>query len=303
MRTVTPRLLVALLTFVIGITAFSFKSILLRPAQIINEAKPVLIISPPAVNITAANDSEQSKAGDEPQRIKDLAIAPVSLKEENVRSLFKIDVEYPQIKRPGTSQQRAFNKYVKGLLTNDIQSFKAFCSNNRKYANGKQRDMEYFLGAHYEVLYADKNLISIKITEESFTGYLNSDYYLVSINYDLKDGRLLNLSDLFIPKTNYLKAVSELCIKELEGRDLSCSGKSDFVKNSEVALAEMSEGASPKKENYQHWNITPNGIKVTFGEYQIGPGCLGLIDVEVPYNLLKERISSRSPLNAIVNLK
>jgi hypothetical protein len=215
MRTITPRLLVTLLTFVIGITAVSLKSILLSPARKINEAKPVLIISPPAINLYAADDSDQSKADDVPQIINDLEITPVNLKDENTRSLFKIDIEYPQIKRPVTSQQRKFNKYVKSLFTSHMQSFKAFCSKNRTYPNGKQRDMEYFLGAHYEVLYADKNLIGIKITEESFTGYLNSDYYLVSVNYDLKSGRLLELSDLFIPKTNYLKAVSDLCIREL----------------------------------------------------------------------------------------
>jgi hypothetical protein len=297
------RPLAALLTFFIGLTAFYLKSSSLSPVQNINEAKPVPISSSSVTSVTDAKNSGPSQAEDVPEKIKDLEFTAVKVKEENTMSLFKIDIEYPQIRNPSTSKQRRFNKYVKSIVARDVQSFKAFCFKNRTYPSGKRRDMEYFLGGNYEVLYADKNLVSIKITEESFTGYLNSDWYLVNINYDLRNGRLLNLSDLFAPRTNYIKAVSELCIKELKKRDLSCSGRSDFVENNEGALVTMRKGAAPKRENYQHWNITANGIKVTFGEYQIGPGCLGLIDVDVPYDLLRERVSNRSPLSGLMSLK
>src|SRR4051812_26477457 len=97
MRAITLRLFIALLAFVIGITAFSFESMLWRSARKINKAEPVLDISLPAINVSAAHDSGQSQADGEPRKIKDLEITSANLKEEDARSSFKIDIEYPQI--------------------------------------------------------------------------------------------------------------------------------------------------------------------------------------------------------------
>jgi uncharacterized protein DUF3298 len=61
-------------------------------------------------------------------------------------------------------------------------------------------------------------------------------------------------------------------------RGLNCGGGG--VSNEQW----MREGAKPKADNYAGWNLTRNGIQITFGEYQVGSGCLGLVSVVVPYD-------------------
>ena len=44
----------------------------------------------------------------------------------------------------------------------------------------------------------------------------------------------------------------------------------------------------PEAQNYANWNLTAAGIEFTYGEYQIAPGCAGLISVVVPYERLRD---------------
>jgi hypothetical protein len=160
-----------------------------------------------------------------------------------------------------------------------------------KHPNGKRRTGDYFLGVEYDILHATIDVISVRLTFRSFTGYLNEDYSTIAINYDLTKGRDLDIADLFTPRSAYLKELAAACVELLERRDLTCSAGRSLTadgKNPEWALNEMHKGAAPDAGNYSNWNLTARGILVTFGEYQIGAGCLGQVAVVVPYERLRD---------------
>jgi len=223
----------------------------------------------------------------EPYLPGNIKIIAVEIKEKNSRSGYDLKISYPQIESPRTARERKFNLYVRKLIVNELNDFKAFCSKNRKYADGRERLMEYHMGTNYDVMYATPELLSINLTMESFTGYLNSDWYPISLNYDLKSGRpLKDLAALFKPRSTFLKAIASYCIDELMRRGLNCG--SGGVGDEQW----LRRGAEPKAENYRAWNLTRDGVQINFGEYQIGPGCLGLVSVVVPYEHIKGMLRS-----------
>jgi hypothetical protein len=230
-----------------------------------------------------AENRPDSSTSNEAYNSSDIKIVSSELNVKNARLGYEVKITYPQIGNPRRPQERKFNSYVRRLIANDVKDFKEFCLKNRKYPNGGKRRIDYYLGAHFEILYATSELLSIKLTIESYTGYLNSDWFPLPLNYNLKDGRpIKNLSELFKPKSKYLESISNYCVSELVKRGLNCGGGG--IGNEEW----LRRGTEPKIENYRGWNLTKDGIQITFGEYQVGPGCLGLVSVVVPYNHLHE---------------
>jgi hypothetical protein len=50
----------------------------------------------------------------------------------------------------------------------------------------------------------------------------------------------------------------------------------------------------------RNWNITPDGLLITFDTYQVGPGAAGPQQVNVPYNALGSVINSQGPLIVVL---
>ncbi len=97
--------------------------------------------------------------------------------------------------------------------------------------------------------------------------------YSITLNYDLDQGKELALANLFLPNADYLGSISNYCIAEL--------GKQPFFEGP------FADGAQPTPENYSRWNITPDGLMITFDNGQVGPYAAGPQQVLVPYSALR----------------
>ena len=62
----------------------------------------------------------------------------------------------------------------------------------------------------------------------------------------------------------------------------------DSDENMGLAQDIFQDGAMPKAENYQSWNITKKGLMFTFDPYQVGSYAAGPQFVIVPYAQLKD---------------
>jgi hypothetical protein len=195
--------------------------------------------------------------------------------EKNERLGYEMKVRYPQLDSPSTPRARGFNRLVRRSVERDVKDFKALCA-----GEAKGRNSLYTLKIDYDLMYATKDFVSVKVTTVSFTGYLNSDWFTDAFNYDLKAGRELELRDLFRPRSKYLEVIADYCVDELLRRGIGCGGATDE--------RWLREGATPKADNYADWTLTAGGIEFTYAEYQVAPGCEGLVSVVVPYERLKE---------------
>src|SRR5215208_7290909 len=78
------------------------------------------------------------------------------------------------------------------------------------------------LSVSYTVNLAQDDLVSIKFDVGSYyQGAAHPNSYSEVLNYDLKNGKLLKLSDLFKPDAKFLQAIANYCIADLkkQGKD------------------------------------------------------------------------------------
>jgi hypothetical protein len=133
-------------------------------------------------------------------------------------------------------------------------------------------DRSYEMDVSYTVTAASKDFISILFYFYEDSGGAHPNTHTASFNYDLNRGEALKLADLFAPKANYLKTISDYCIKELK--------KLKTVESAD-------EGASAKLDNFDSWNIAPSGLRITFDRYTVAAYAAGDHEVVVPYSALK----------------
>jgi len=145
-----------------------------------------------------------------------------------------------------------------------------------------------FFDAKYVVILQGLELWSLRF---DFMGYADGAahpyHYSMVFNYDLEQGRKLSLQELFIPEANFLEVISSHCIFELSQRDIG------FYSGFE-------QGAQPEPENYRNWNIAPDGLMITFDEYQVAPYAAGPQTVVVPYGVLTAVINPQGPLAVFI---
>lgn len=214
-----------------------------------------------------------------------VTLSSVSIYEDNENPSYEIKAEVPTFQGDMDPRVVAFNTTMMNLVNAEIDTFKKNISELPPAAE------DVSPGSFFEVTYAlilqSSNLWSFKF---DFSGYVagaaHPYLYSLTVNYDLGQGRQLTLSDLFLPNSNYLEVISKYSITELGKRNLG--------------FEIFSEGAAPTLENYRNWNITNEGLMITFDTYQVGPGAAGPQLVIVPYSELQAVIHPEGPLAEVI---
>ena len=106
---------------------------------------------------------------------------------------------------------------------------------------------------------------------------------LQTYSFNLADGHLYTLAELFKPGADYLGSLSKL------------SGKLLPIEIGDV-LPEFQDGTAPKPENFEGWALTPDGIEITFGEYQVGPYALSMPRILILASALSDVARDGGPL-------
>lgn len=202
---------------------------------------------------------------------------------ENASPKLSIKLRQPVLVGKPTAVALAFNKATENIVKGIGDGFK---EQYGQLETGVELPAEIaaqtsFVDETYEILEADPSLISIKFNVIWYgAGAAHPNTYSITLNYDLKGGRVLTLANLFKPGAKYLDLLADYATKTLTD-----AGKLDFP-----------EGAQPKAENYQSWNITKDGLQINFDDYQVTPHAVGPQIVVVPYATLASIINPNGPL-------
>ncbi len=134
----------------------------------------------------------------------------------------------------------------------------------------------------YSVEYESTDLLSIIFTC-MYSGGAHPNRYYVSFNAFIAPNSILEvtLSNLFKPKSNYLRSLSNYSIADLEKQGAGFvvnNYKKDLTKGLDV------------------FSFTEEGLKFYFAPYEVGSHAEGSYYVTVPYNELKDILAPRSPL-------
>jgi hypothetical protein len=120
-----------------------------------------------------------------------------------------------------------------------------------------------------------------------FAGAAHPNTFFYSINYDLKNNKVIKLSSLF--EGSYLKVISDYCINNLKKQAQEYAPEAD--------MTWIKEGAGPKKENYTVFNFTKDAFVVTFPAYQVASYAEGPKEVAIPLSLLTSLIKKDGSLS------
>ena len=207
-----------------------------------------------------------------------------SFKETNQTPLYTITSQTPQLAGSNDPRVQMFNQRLNELVQKEVDTFRqSFLQNTAPpVSNGS------FLEVTYEVVSQIADIWSLKLDFSFYSdGAAHPGLYSITVNYDLGQSRELALSDLFLPNSNYLEVISKYSIADLKRQ------------NPEIDNSFLG-GAAPTPENYRNWNITPDGLLITFDEYQVAPYAAGPQKVIMPYSELRAVIAPRGPLGKII---
>lgn len=215
-------------------------------------------------------------------------IVTKQINENNKKLRYEIAAQYPQLTGGDNPNFEKFNQLVRGFVMKNVGQFK---KNIARDAAEEEPPPEGSVGSDYNVSYevalAQDDLISVGFDLGGYyQGAAHPNSSSATINYDLKNGKQLKLSDLFQPGSKFLRAIANYCIADLKKQ----------AKDTGLIAEEIESGAGPTLDNYRSWTITRRGLGVNFDSYQVGPYAAGPQFVMVPYAALKDVINPDGPV-------
>ena len=219
-------------------------------------------------------------------------IADREIKETIKPKRGEISAEYPELS--GGTNAAGFNAAAKAAVMKAIATFRkdltTLTADDIKVMNAN--GMGSYIDIGYNVEYADDDLISVNFGDDYFMGGAHPSHDTFTINYDLKNGKLLSLADLFKPGSKYLSTIATYSVADLKARKDPDSGESLGFLSDDV----FADGAKPTVANYHNWNLTKKGLLITFIQYQVASYAEGPQTVIVPYATLKPMPTTNGPL-------
>jgi Protein of unknown function (DUF3298) len=211
-----------------------------------------------------------------------LKLKSIEKTEYDAPSKSRTSAAYPQLE--GDGRAAGFNQAVNAIVKSEVGELSGDVKD--PLANRGQETSSFELS--YDVTAGNPSLISVSFGLLSdVEGAAHSNFHSIVLNYDLRARKVLALADLFKSDADYLKLLSDYCIRNLTKR--------------EVSDAEwLQRGAGPEAENYKNWNLLPSGLLITFDEYQVAPRAQGTQEVFIPYAKLKEIINPTGPLQSLL---
>ena len=187
---------------------------------------------------------------------------------------FNVKARYPYLAGSGSPYLASFNQTIEALVLAEIGQFAQVVGASAEQTGMLQID---FLPA-----LVSPQLVSIQL---KVTTYLQGAAHLNTtsraLNYDLQAGHTLALADLFRPGSPYLQTISDACLQDLRARQ----------------VLTWEDGALPREENFQVWNLTPEGLLVTFDEYRVTDYNAGPQTVLIPYTAFQDIAAPGGPLS------
>jgi hypothetical protein len=234
------------------------------------------------LDTAGASFAATAAAAQRAQRGAAVRFVPRQIREANRRKRYTITAKYPQALGARSENLAALNAALASLITEQVSGFK------KDFQPPEERmgTVGSSFNSEYTVELATSDLVSINFGISTYyEGAAHPNHNAVTFNYWFETGKTLTLADLFKPNSNYLAALSDYSVKALRRR-LAPEIDDEWIQ----------KGAGAEADNYQNWNITRRGLKVTFDPYQVASYADGPQEVVIPYSALRSIINPDGPL-------
>jgi hypothetical protein len=181
----------------------------------------------------------------------------------------------------------------------DVEAYRFISNEIQKEAQGKQSEFlkqarEFFdtetsasgwqQSYNYTIEYYSQNLISMSGEVYSYSGGAHGNTNFISLNYWIREGKAveLELADLFLPNSGYMKVLSDYCINDLRKKGAG------WVVNGEIK--------SLTEKDLSVFALSPRNITFAFAPYAVGSYAEGPYFVQIPYSELEPVLNAKGPL-------
>jgi hypothetical protein len=216
-----------------------------------------------------------------PPLVEPLELKSSPFREDNPAPIYTITAEIPYLDPSTHPAVQAFNATLKSIVDAEVAAFKGSMAEmpETPISAGSSLDIKYAL------IGQKGNIWSIQFNIMGYSDGAAHPYtYSVTVNYDLQNIKQLTLEDVFLPGSNYLQVLSDMCKTELTNRNIGYD-------------AAFSQGAEPTPQNYKNWNVSNEGFFViTFDQGQVGPYAAGPQIITIPFSSLIGVINAQGPL-------
>ncbi|MCK9445398.1 DUF333 domain-containing protein [bacterium] len=185
-------------------------------------------------------------------------------------SNYAIETRYPFV---GAIDNGQVNVEISNFIESVKSSFKEAVVNLEDWGGDNT------LRIYYQTHELNNDFVSIRFEISEYTGGAHPMTYSKSFNYDLKQNKIINLSDILDSSKNYLNSISEKSIQYLLKINIEKGvTDEDWTK----------EGAGPKEENFQTFTFDKNNIVFYFDPYQVAAYVAGRQEVTFPFSSIKD---------------
>ncbi len=217
-------------------------------------------------------------------------------KETSSSKRYSITMQYPQVDFGPDALMGVrgiasdINHCVDTLTQNQINDFRNILKDLPKEPCGQGSSG---LEISYKTIFSNSKLFSFLFDVYSGPDCSNHPYtYSVSMNYSTLSTGAFSISDIFLPGTDWLKYISDHCIKVLKKRALD-----DGLQNTDEMIT---SGAGTDAYNFRVFNIDDKALTITFNPYWVGPYVWGAQSVTIPLSELKGMIDPQGPAGGIL---
>lgn len=178
--------------------------------------------------------------------------------------------------------QEAMTEYIK-IYEEDYKSLSNSYYSDKSRLEDGNIPMWYWYSMYLsnKVVFQNKNLLSNAVEYSDYTGGAHGSYMITYTNIDLGELVTISEEDIFAP--DYQKPLAEIIVKRLMMQHNVTSPESLI----EVGFFNI-EDIFP---NNNFW-LDDEGVHYAFNQYEIAPYVMGVIDVHVPYEDIKELLKS-----------
>ncbi len=139
----------------------------------------------------------------------------------------------------------------------------------------------------YDRVYVTHTLIAVDGGGYMYTGGAHGGALYLPLVLDRRTGERVEPEALFRPDRDWLTPLAEQARRALRE-------EAPFSTDPDLADDDwFQEGTAPRADNYGLLLPTGDGIRVTFGQYQVGPYAIGDFRVTLPYAALRQLLSPR----------
>jgi len=239
--------------------------------QHVSATAPTISISPTFTPIPTLTPAPPTVLPPTPILSQAVNMQSIPFSEAGNAPVYTINAQIPSLQNSDDSRVTTLNAYLNQIVQDEISFFKndvlSFAS-DPPISAGSSFDLQY------SIIGQRADIWSIKFDIFFYAdGAAHPAHYSKTLNYDLSNGREIALNELFLSDSNYLQVISDICKSDLLIRD--------------IGFDSAPQGADPLAENYQHWNISNEGLVITFDEYQVAAYAAGPQSVVIPFSALQ----------------